>query len=159
LFIVGLILSGLTAIPISATFDAAASLLGNNFRANGNVPEFVAEWLRTVSGGVHQIDKAAPYFYYGTDWLAFGHIVIALSFVGAWRDPVRNRWLYQFGMMACILVVPWAAAFGAIRGIPVWWRIIDCSFGVFGFFPVWFCHRRVCAIENRMRVAPTTDNI
>ena len=25
--------------------------------------------------------------------------------------------------------------FGAVRDIPFWWRLIDCSFGVFGAIP------------------------
>ena len=62
------------------------------------------------------------------DWLAFGHIVIAVAFLGAWRDPVGNRWLFDFGLIACVLVIPWALVFGALRGIPWWWRLIDCSF-------------------------------
>jgi len=36
-----------------------------------------------------------------------------------------------------LLVIPYAFIFGAIRGIPFWWRLIDCSFGVFGIIPVW----------------------
>ena len=47
--------------------------------------------------------------------------------------------------IACALVVPYALAFGEVRGIPLYWRIIDCSFGFFGFFPVWYCRR--CALE------------
>ena len=79
--------------------------------------------------------------FYGTDWLAFGHFVIALAFLGALRDPVRNRWLYEFGMMTCALVPVWALVFGHLRGIPLWWRAIDSAFGVLGFVPVWLCHR------------------
>ena len=50
--------------------------------------------------------------FYSTDWLAFGHFVIAIAFVGALRDPVRNRWLFDFGLIACVLVVPYAVVFG-----------------------------------------------
>jgi hypothetical protein len=39
----------------------------------------------------------------------------ALSFVGALRDPVRNRWLFDFGLIACVLVIPYALVFGALR--------------------------------------------
>jgi hypothetical protein len=78
---------------------------------------------------------------YGTDWLAFGHIAIAIAFIGALRNPVRNIWLFDFGMIACVLIVPWAFVFGGLRGIPVYWRLIDCSFGIFGFVPLWFCKR------------------
>src|SRR5258707_11218602 len=81
--------------------------------------------------------------FYGTDWLAFGHFVIGLAFFGALRDPVRNRWLYQFGMMACAAVPIWALVFGHLRGIPGWWRMIDATFGVAGFVPMWFCNRWV----------------
>ena len=28
---------------------------------------------------------------YGTDWLAFAHITIAVAFLGPLKDPVRNR--------------------------------------------------------------------
>jgi hypothetical protein len=48
-----------------------------------------------MSTGVHETGRRFPFVTYGTDWLAFGHFVIALAFVGALRDPVRNRWLYQ----------------------------------------------------------------
>ena len=73
--------------------------------------------------------------------MAFGHFVIAIAFIGALRDPVRNRWLFDFGLIACVLVIPFALVFGAMRGIPFWWRLIDCSFGVFGFVPLWFCRK------------------
>jgi hypothetical protein len=78
---------------------------------------------------------------YGTDWLAFGHFVIAIAFVGALRDPMRNIWLFQFGMIACVLLVPYAFVCGGLRGIPILWRLIDCSFGVFGFIPLWLSQR------------------
>ena len=51
---------------------------------------------------------------YGTDWLAFGHFVIALFFVGAWRDPVRHVWILHAGLIAC-RVIPLALICGAIR--------------------------------------------
>lgn len=53
----------------------------------------------------------------------------------------RATWLFDFGLIACVLVIPYALVFGAVRGIPLWWRLIDCSFGVFGFVPLWFCRR------------------
>ncbi|HSH39366.1 MAG TPA: hypothetical protein VK993_11325 [Chthoniobacterales bacterium] len=64
---------------------------------------------------------------YGTDWLAFGHIVIAIFFAGPLIDPVRNLWVIRAGQIACVLVIPLALVCGDIRGIPLWWRAIDCS--------------------------------
>jgi hypothetical protein len=140
-FIVGLVLSGLTAIPIRTQFEWAVSILGSDFDGGGWFPGFVSRWLTTAWKGIQGADAAAPFIWYGTDWLAFGHLAIAVSMWGALRDPVRNRWLYQFAMIACVAVVPWAVVFGALRGIPAWWRCIDSAFGILGFIPAWCCWR------------------
>lgn len=78
---------------------------------------------------------------YGTDWLAFAHFVIAIAFVGALREPVRNRWLFDFGLIAAGLVIPFALLAGGLRGIPFYWRWIDCSFGVGAALPLWYCRK------------------
>jgi hypothetical protein len=140
-FIAGLVLSGATALAIPSEMEALDRALGHDMRAGGAVPESAAVWLRTVRDGVRATSAQAPFFFYGTDWLAFGHFMIALVFVGALADPARNRWLFVFGMLACALVPLWALAFGHLRGIPPWWRLIDCTFGVVGFVPMWLCHR------------------
>jgi hypothetical protein len=137
LFIVGLILAGATAIPLKWELDLLASLLV----ADGNSTSFLAVWISRVHTALNQTATQYPFLFYGTDWLAFGHFVIAIAFIGALRDPVRNCWLYTFGMISCVLIVPYALIFGGLRGIPIWWRFLDCSFGVFGFVPVWLCKK------------------
>ena len=141
-FIVGLFLSGVTAIPLQGELD----LLVNFFGSNGESSE-VARWFLRVRDALAQTQAKHPFLFYGTDWLAFGHFVIALVFVGALRDPVRNRWLFDFGLIACTLVIPYALVFGGLRGIPFWWRLIDCSFGVFGLIPLWFCRQWTIELE------------
>ena len=153
-FIAGLIFSGATALPIPTAMDAGTTLMGADMSAGGLVPDGMAAWLRTVRDGVGRAQEASPFLFYGTDWLAFGHFVIALAFVGALRDPVRNRWMYEFGMMACAAVPIWALVFGQVRGIPFWWRCIDASFGIVGFFPVWWCHRWTGEIEADRAARP-----
>jgi hypothetical protein len=49
--------------------------------------------------------------------------------------------------LTCTLVPLWALVFGHIRGIPVWWRMIDAAFGVVGFLPMWLCNRWVTELE------------
>jgi hypothetical protein len=147
-FIVGLVLSGLTAIPIATEVAFGARLLGDDFSAGGRVPTGVSAWLRTVARAVETTSEGQPLMFYGTDWLAFGHIAIAIAFVGALRDPIRNRWLYRFGMIACALVPVWAMVFGHLRGIPMWWRLIDSAFGIVGFVPMWICDRLVSRLES-----------
>lgn len=73
-------------------------------------------------------------------------------FVGALRHPVRNAWLYTFGMIASVLIVPWALITGEVRGIPLSWRLIDCAFGVAGFIPCWLCHRWTRELERSVSV-------
>jgi hypothetical protein len=148
-FIVGLVVSGATAIPVATELEAAVRVLGEDLSAGGLIPEIMAAWLRTLRDGIRATSTGAPFMFYGTDWLAFGHFVIAIAFVGALRDPVRNRWLYRFGMLACAAVPVWAFVFGPIRGIPLWWRVIDASFGFIGIVPMWLCNRWITAVETR----------
>ena len=143
LFIIGLVLSGATAIPLPTETNFLVRILGVSHGSIGQ-----AQWPVQVRDALAQTQSQFPFLLYGTDWLAFGHFVIAIAFIGAWRDPVRNRWLFDFGLIACALVIPYAFVCGAIRGIPIWWRLIDCSFGVFGAIPLLFCRRWVIELEN-----------
>ena len=136
LFIIGLVLSGATAIPLQAELNQLVEWVGPR-----EATSEVGRWLLRVHDALAQMQAEHPFLSYGTDWLAFGHFVIAIAFVGALRDPIRNRWLFDFGLIACVLVIPYALVFGELRGIPIWWRLIDCSFGVVGFVPLWVCRR------------------
>jgi hypothetical protein len=93
-----------------------------------------------VRNGIRDTNAAYPFMAYGTDWLAFAHIVIAVFFIGALIDPVRNVWVIHAGMIACVLTVVLAMSCGPIRGIPFYWTLIDSSFGVFGLVPLGLCH-------------------
>ena len=142
LFIFGLVLSGATAIPLQGELTLLANFCGSN----GESSE-LARWLLRVRDALSQTQERHPFLFYGTDWLAFGHFVIAIAFIGVLRNPVRNRWLFDFGLIACVMVIPYALVFGGLRGIPLWWRLIDCSFGLFGFIPLWFCRKRTSELE------------
>jgi hypothetical protein len=140
-FIAGLVISGLTAIPLEWELGVARKMLSGVIDTSGPSQSALAYWLDRVQQGIVETNARHPFMAYGTDWLAFAHFVIAIAFVGAWRDPVRNVWLYQFGIIACLLVVPYALVFGGWRGIPLFWRLIDCSFGIVGLIPMLLCWR------------------
>lgn len=145
-FILGLVLSGATAIPLATELN----WLVRRLPAPGDAGiAGIAAWVNQVQQALTESNAKHPFLAYGTDWLAFGHFVIALAFVGALRDPVRNRWLFTFGLIACGLVVPYAFILGAIRGIPIGWRLIDCSFGVGGAIPLWLCRRWTAEMERQ----------
>ena len=101
----------------------------------------LAFWLGTVDRGLHATYAEYPWMAYGTDWLAFAHIVIAVYFIGPLINPVRNKWVIQAGLVGCSLVPPLALICGPLRGIPFYWQLIDCSFGVFGAVPLLYCLR------------------
>jgi hypothetical protein len=141
-FIASLILSGLTAFPL----ETELSFL---IQFNTLLPLSIQEWILKVYNALVHINKLYPYLSYGTDWLAFAHLVIAVAFIGPLKDPVKNIWVIQFGMIACIMVFPLAFIAGPIRGIPFYWQLIDCSFGVIGLIPLYICHKKIKALENQ----------
>ena len=128
-FIVGLVLSGLTAMPVITQLEIATRIFSRDGTALG-------AWLWRVYDAAVVMDRDMPFMFYGYDWLAFGHIAIAIAFVPAWRDPARHAWLYDYGLILCGLVIVWAMTVAPFRGIPFGWRLIDCSFGVIGAAPL-----------------------
>ncbi|MBC8002683.1 MAG: hypothetical protein H7X97_08855 [Opitutaceae bacterium] len=152
--IVGLVLSGVTAIPLETELDLLARMLGVEQLSPEQAPSGLAQWILKVREGLRETNARHPFMAYGTDWLAFAHIVIAIGFIGALRDPVRNQWLFQFGLIACFLVIPWALILGGLRGIPFYWRLIDCSFGVFGAIPLWLAQRWTKQLEETHKFRP-----
>ena len=150
--IIGLVLSGVTALPLQSELDLLARWLGAENLAPEQATSGWVKWILIVRDGLHVTYAKFPFMAYGTDWLGFAHIIIAILFVGALRHPVRNAWLFTFGMIASVLIVPWALVTGEVRGIPIYWRLIDCSFAVGGFVPCWLCHRWARELEQ-MRAA------
>lgn len=148
-FIVGLVISGVTAIPLVTELDLLTRWFGMESQTSATATTTLARWLLTTREALQDTAANHPMLFYGTDWLAFGHFVIAVAFIGVLRDPVRNRWLFDFGLIACAMVIPFALVFGAMRGIPVFWRLIDCSFGVIGAIPLWCCRNWSRELETR----------
>jgi len=145
LFVVGLVFSGLTALPIRTEVSLLQRFVGQGSPTGPWWPA-LARWISFVHRGVSETSGQFPFLFYGTDWLAFAHLMIAIAFLGSLRDPVRNIWVVEFGMIACVGVIPWALICGPLRGIPCFWRLIDCAFGVVGILPLllaWRLIRRV----------------
>lgn len=138
---IGLIVSGVTAFPIETELKLIIEHVGF-------LPQFVQDWISEIYQAVKATNAAYPYLSYGTDWLAFAHEVIAIAFWGPLKDPVRNKWVVEFGMIACVAIFPLAFIAGPIRSIPFYWRLIDCSFGVFGMMLLVPCYRYIRMLER-----------
>ncbi|RYG27314.1 hypothetical protein EON81_30350 [bacterium] len=142
-FIIGLVLSGVTAFPLPWEVGLLAKWSGAQIGAPG-----LSGWIARVNEGLIATDARFPFLAYGTDWLAFAHLVIATAFVGPLRDPMRNIWVIEWGIIACVAVIPLALIAGPIRGIPFPWQLIDASFGIVGFGPLLLCHRMIRRLER-----------
>ena len=144
LFIIGLALSGLTAFPL----DHELAWLAAFTTAHLLLPQGIIDWITRVHLALADTNTRYPYLAYGTDWLAFAHLVLAVAFMGPYRDPVRNKWVIQFGLIACAAVPLLAFIAGPIRGIPLYWRLIDSCFGLFGCIPLLIALRRTTQFEQ-----------
>ncbi|MFH9009807.1 hypothetical protein ACH4C6_00380 [Streptomyces sp. NPDC017943] len=152
-FVVCLVLSGATAFPLVHELRWTEDLL-HALSVDRYLPG-LTDWIERVRAGLDRADAEYPFLLYGTDWLAFAHLVIAVAFYGPYRDPVRNIWVVEFGMIACAGIVPLALICGPVRGIPVWWSVIDMAFGVFGVVPLYVVRRRIKRLEALTAPAAT----
>jgi hypothetical protein len=134
--IVGLVASGVTAFPLEAELAAASAALHGGWLPFPDMWSEVATWVDRVHEGLLASYGAYPFLAYGTDWLAFAHLVIAATFLGPLRDPVRNIWVIRWGLIMCAGIVPLTLIAGAVRGIPWGWQFLDMSFGVAAAVPL-----------------------
>jgi len=144
-FVIALILSGLTAFALETELDRILEIW-----PVGSCGDLY-HWVRKVYEALKDMNSRYPFLAYGYDWLAFAHLVIALVFIGPLRDPVTNKWIIKSGMIACVLIFPLAFIAWAIRGIPIYWRLIDCSFGIVGLIPLGICYRKIRLLEEGRR--------
>jgi hypothetical protein len=134
-----LVLSGITAFPVRWEVD----YLDNNINV---FPLFFQKWITELK---NSIDNTPDVMLYGTDWLAFAHIIIALFFIPVFNDPVRHKANIIIGMSACLAIFPLAFICGPIRGIPFFHQLIDCCFGVGGFILLSRIYYSINLIEKR----------
>jgi hypothetical protein len=141
-FIVALILSGVTAFPV----ETELRWLQNQ---PSMAPAFAKEWLQNVYVALVETNAKYPMLAYGFDWLAFAHIVIAMAFIGSLKDPIKNKWIIDWAILACLAVIPLAFIAGPIRHIPMFHILIDCSFGVVGLIPLLICKKWIKQLEDQ----------
>ncbi|MDB5202464.1 MAG: hypothetical protein JWQ27_1873 [Ferruginibacter sp.] len=140
-FMVLLALSGITAFPVETELSwllKHPSLISDSMEA----------WLQNCYAALRHTNASYPMLAYGYDWLAFAHLVIAAAFIGVYRDPVRNKWIIDWAIVACLAVLPLAFIAGPIRQIPVFHILIDCSFGLIGLLPLFLCRKWIGQLEK-----------
>ena len=147
IFIACLLLSGITAFPLLKEVNALCKVMNIVPEVSPDEYDGLKYWISKVRLGLDDTYSKYPFIAYGTDWLAFGHIVISIFFIGVLINPVKNIWIVYSGIIACVGVVFIALICGPVRGIPSYWRLIDCSFGVVGLIPLIWTLRLIKKIE------------
>lgn len=148
LFIIGLVASGVTAFPLLLELRILTNLIGAGAATSPEGYDGLTFWILTVRHGLEATYAAYPWIAYGTDWLAFGHLVIAGFFVGPLIHPRTSRSAIYTGIAACVAVIPLAMICGPLRDIPFFWRLIDCSFGAIGIVPLLYCLHQLKLMES-----------
>jgi len=142
---IALALSGITAFPLETELRWL-------LQYRDKMPQALGTFFNTVYEALRDTNLRYPMLAYGYDWLAFAHLVITMFFIGPLKDPVKNIWVIEWGMLACIAVIPLAFIAGAVRGIPLYWKCIDCSFGVFGIIPLYIVWRWIKQLEQLKKI-------
>ena len=145
IFIAGLILSGISALPLQWELSVLDHWLGD--RAE------LGNFVSYTRSGIVETYSRFPFFGYATDWLAFGHFVIAAFFSLPFSNPIKYRGILNVGLVACAGVIVLALICGPIRGIPFFWTLIDCSFGIFGAIPLFYCLRLTAKLDSTIQGA------
>lgn len=149
LFSAALIASGTTAIFAREGLRLLGPLYAQGSLLQQLWPS-MSEWLSLVHQAVEETYTKYPFLAYGYDWLAFGHFIISIPFLMALRDPLRHSWVITYGISACLAVLPFAILFGALRGIPLFWRGVDTLFGIGGLIVLSVLRRQMRALEARV---------
>jgi hypothetical protein len=151
LIIAGLVFSGLTAFPIEWELQIAHTWI-LEYRWDN----LFSHWIEDAYQGVQKTNSEYPFIAYGSDWLGFAHLVIAIVFIGPLKDPIRNRWVVEFGIIACVLIFPFAFLAGHVREIPIFWRFIDCTFGIVGCAILFDCNQKIKLWESEFNALLTS---
>jgi hypothetical protein len=135
----GLLVSGVTVWPATWELKAIIAILWGEAPPAGTVHRFLVEVLSAIQA----VQAEHPFLLYAGDWLAFAHIMLAILFAGAIRDPARNVWIVQCGLIMCLGVPILAGVCVPLRGLPWQWFLVDAAFAPAAALPLWIALRDI----------------
>ena len=137
--IIGLFIAGVTIWPLTWELKVLVDIIWGNAEPTGELHQFIVTTIKSLE----TVAIEHPFILYGFDWLAYAHIVLAILFIGPYRDPVKNVWVIQFGLICCALVPVLAGICIPIRGMPFSWFLIDAAFAPAAALPLWIALKDV----------------
>ena len=143
----GLLVSGITVWPAVPELKLAVRIAWGDGEPTGVLHSFILQAIE----GLESVEATYPFMLYAHDWLAFAHIVLAILFAGAIRDPIRNIWVVQCGLIMCALVPVLAGICIPIRGLPLRWFWIDFAFAPAAGLPLWIALRDIRRAEAKLK--------
>ena len=146
IIVFGLVVSGITVWPAVPELKMAVRIVWGDGESAGVLHNFVLQAIE----GLESVEANYPFMLYAHDWLAFAHIVLAILFAGAIRDPVRNVWIVQCGLIMCVLVPVLAGICIPIRGLPMVWFLVDFAFAPAAALPLWIALRDIRRTEAKL---------
>ncbi|MDP6046147.1 MAG: hypothetical protein QGH94_07575 [Phycisphaerae bacterium] len=141
----GLLVSGVTIWPATWELELLVDSIWGPGPSSGVMHGFV---LRVIEA-VDYVGAEYPFLFYAGDWLAFAMIVLAILFYGARRDPVRNVWIVQCGLIMCVLIPVLAGICVPLRGLPLRWFWVDTAFAPAAGIPLWIALRDIRRVEKQ----------
>ena len=147
----GLFISGVTVWPAIPELKFAVCIAWGEGEPSGVLHGFVLQAIE----GLESVEANYPFLLYAHDWLAFAHIMLAVLFAGAIRDPVRNIWVVQCGLIMCACVPVLAAVCIPIRQLPLIWFLIDFAFAPAAALPLWIVLRDIKRAESALAASNT----
>ena len=146
LLIVGLLLIGIASFPLVRESRAMLDLLARSAHFGAGSPLF--EWILRVHLALAAAAISAPFLAYRTDALALAYLLFAILFFGPYRDPVRNQWVINFGLIACAGILLLAFIAGPLRGIPMFWRFVNAAFALACALPLLLCRHYLNLLKH-----------
>ena len=143
----GLLISGITVWPAVSELKLAIKIAWGDAEPSGILHSFVIQAIE----GLEVMEAQYPFLLYAYAWLAFAHIVLAILFAGAIRDPVRNKWIVQCGLIMCALIPVLAGICIPIRGLPLRWFWIDFAFAPAAGIPLWIALKDINRAEAKSK--------
>ncbi|HSU30337.1 MAG TPA: hypothetical protein VLJ11_03800 [Bryobacteraceae bacterium] len=110
-FILGLVISGVTAVPLQTELDGLVTILPKEALHPIGASTGLQPWIELAAKGITETNIRYPFLSHGTDWLAFAYLVIAVAFIGPIVIP-----LIQVGHHVWLDCLRWCGPSGVHRG-------------------------------------------
>ena len=82
-FMVATIASGVTAFPLQTALHWLSKF-------KNSMPVALGNWLQSCYQAIIDTNIKYPMIAYAYNWLPFAHIVIATTFIGPLKDPLKH---------------------------------------------------------------------